>query len=64
MKKYYTVYRISDDEIIAAGNSEECTKILGLKNIRQFYAFVSKTRSGIRKRYAVVVEDIDETGDE
>lgn len=55
---YYTVYK--DDEIIAFGSSLECTHKLGLKNVRQFYALVSKTRSGLRHHYDIVVEDTDD----
>lgn len=55
MGNYYTVYNKNDD-IIAAGNATKCMEILKLKNVRQFYAFVSKTRSGLRKNYTVVVE--------
>lgn len=64
MGRYYTVYRKDSDEIIAFGTSQECTKALGLKNVEQFYAFVSKTRSGIRKNYVVVVDTDDDTDDE
>ncbi len=56
--KYYTVYR--DDDIIAFGSADECTKKLCLKNIRQFYALVSKARSGLRHHYSIVVEDVRE----
>lgn len=63
MKKYYTVYKESSDEIIAFGNAEQCARQLGLKDARQFHAFVSKTRSGLRKRYYVNVEDITEDVD-
>lgn len=55
--KYYTVYR--DDDILAFGTAYQCTEKLGLKNIRQFYALVSKSRSGLRRRYDIVVEDIN-----
>lgn len=55
--RYYTVYK--DDEIIAFGSSLECTKKLGLKNVRQFYALISKARSGLRRHYVVVVEETD-----
>lgn len=48
--KYYTVYREDTEEIIAFGNAVQCAEILGLKDARQFHAFVSKTRSGLRKR--------------
>lgn len=61
--KYYTVYKEDGDEIIAFGNAIQCTEKLGLKNIRQFHAFVSKTRSGLRKRYTVVVEEYNDTTD-
>lgn len=55
---YYTVYR--DDEIVAFGNAIPCTKKLQLKNIRQFYALISKARSGLRQHYNVVVEKFNE----
>ena len=58
--KYYTVYREDTDEIIAFGNAAQCAEILGLKDARQFHAFVSKTQSGLRKRYTVVVEEDDD----
>ena len=57
--KYYTVYREDTEEIIAFGNAVQCAEILGLKDARQFHAFVSKTRSGLRKRYKVVIEEDD-----
>ena len=34
----------------------ECMVKLQLKDIEQFYSFVSKTKSGLRKRYTVVVD--------
>lgn len=43
---YYTVYR--DDEIVAFRNANQCTEKLQLKKIRQFYALISKARSGLR----------------
>lgn len=58
--KYYTVYREDTEEIIAFGNAVQCAELLGLKDARQFYAFVSKTRSGLRKRCKVVIEEDDE----
>ncbi len=61
--KYYTIYK--DDEIVAFGTSSQCTKMLGLKDLRQFYAFVSKARSGLRKHFAIVAEEIaDEQPDD
>ena len=62
--KYYTVYREDTEEIIAFGNAVRYTEILGLKDARQFHAFVSKTRSGLRKHYKVVVEEYDEDVEE
>lgn len=58
-QKYYTVYSDKNDEIVAFGTSAECCKTLGYKDIEQFYAFVSKTRSGLIKHYSVVAESID-----
>ena len=55
---YYTVYR--DEEIVAFGNALQCTEKLRLKNIRQFYALISKARSGLRQHYNVVVEKIND----
>lgn len=54
---YYTVYR--DDKIVAFGTAHQCTETLKLKNIRQFYALISKARSGLRSHYSIVVEKID-----
>lgn len=62
-RRYYTVYDNKSDEIVAFGSSVECTKKLGLKDTEQFYAFVSKTRSGLIKRYSVVVEDETQNDD-
>lgn len=59
---YYTVYH--DDEIVAFGNAIQCTEILQLKNIRQFYALISKARSGLRQHYSIVVENVNEAEDE
>ena len=58
--KYYTVYREDTEEIVAFGNAVQCAEILGLKGARQFHVFVSKTRSGVRKRYTVVVKEDEE----
>lgn len=58
--KYYTVYREDTEEIIAFGNAVQCAEILGLKNARQIHDYVSKTRSGLRKHYKVVVKEADE----
>ncbi|MBE6616628.1 MAG: hypothetical protein E7627_01605 [Ruminococcaceae bacterium] len=55
-RRYYTVYRNEDDEIVAFGNAAECTRQLGLKDEEQFYAFVSKTKSGLRKSHSVVID--------
>ena len=63
MGKYYTVYKENNDEIVAFGTSAQCTEMLGLKDLEQFYSFVSKTRSGLRKNYVVVVDDDTETED-
>lgn len=61
--KYYTVYDECTEEIIAFGNASQCTETLGLKDVRQFHDFVSKTCSGIGKNYKVVVEDDEENLD-
>ena len=55
--KYYTVYH--DDEIVAFGSAAQCTQKLGLKTIRGFHALVSKSKSGLLKHYAVIVEDVE-----
>ena len=49
-----------DDEVVAFGSAQQCTGKLKLKNIRQFYALVSKSRSGIRSHYSIVVEELEE----
>ena len=57
MAKYYTVYDNKTDEIVAFGSSKECMAKLGIKDIEQFYALVSKTKSGLIKKYSVVVDE-------
>lgn len=57
---YYTVFLAKTDEVVAFGNAEQCAKKLGLKNARQFHAVVSKTSSGIHKRYVIVKEPLDD----
>ncbi len=60
MGKYYTVYLRATDEIVAFGTSKECTEKLGLKDVEQFYALCSKNKSGLHKRYVIVIDDEDE----
>lgn len=55
---YYTVYR--DDEVVTFGTAYQCTEKLELKNIRQFYDLISKSRSGLRQHYYVVIEKVGE----
>ena len=64
MGKYYTVYKNDNDEIVAFGTSAQCAETLGLKDVEQFYSFVSKTRSGLRKNYVVVVDEDDDADTE
>ena len=58
--KYYTVYLRKTDEIVAFGTSKECTEKMGLADVEQFYALVSKNRAGLQKRYVIVVDEDDE----
>ena len=60
-QKYYTIYDKKTERIVAFGDSDECTKQLGLKNREQFYAHVSKTRSGYLKRHEIITEPLDES---
>ncbi len=63
--KYYTVYndRTETETIIAAGDANECARILGMTR-DSFHSFVSNTRSGRTKGFYVVVEDLNSTNDE
>ena len=62
-RKYYTIYDNTNDEVVAFGSAVDCMKKLGIKDIEQFYSFVSKTRSGLRKRYTVVAENEDDVSE-
>ena len=62
-RKYYTIYDNTNDEVVAFGSAVDCMKKLNIKDIEQFYSFVSKTRSGLRKRYTVVAEDEDDVSE-
>ena len=56
--KYYTVYLNKTDEIVAFGTAKECAEKLHLADVEVFYATVSKNKSGILKKYTVVVDEM------
>ncbi len=57
MSHYYTVYNNKTDEVVAFGSAKECADKLRLKNVRLFYSYVSKSKSGLIKKYKIVVEN-------
>lgn len=62
-KRHFYIVRLKrDDRIVATGTSEECTKQLGFKTVKNFYAVLSKNRSGKRHRYEIdiMTEDQEE----
>ena len=59
-KTYYTVYLNKTDEVIATGTAEECRKQLDLKSINCFHSLVSKSIKGIRDKYTIVKEFVDD----
>jgi len=63
MKKYYTIYDAESDEVIAHGTARECAKKMNL-TIESFYCAVGRARSGKRKKYVVVEEDIESIDEE
>lgn len=46
----YTVYDKYDD-VICIGTSDECARVLGLKNTASFYSILNKTKNGKMKKY-------------
>ncbi len=56
--KYYTVYDANTDELITHGTAKECAEKMNL-TIESFYCAVGRARSGKRKKYTVVEEDVD-----
>jgi hypothetical protein len=55
--KYYTVYLSSTDEVIAYGTSIQCAKKMNM-TIGSFYCAVDRSRSGKRKKYVFIEEEI------
>lgn len=51
-KKYYTVYDVKTEEMIAAGDAKSCASQLNM-HPQTFYSTVSKVRSGKNKRYEI-----------
>ena len=60
---YYTIYLNSTDEIVAAGDSEECQKQLNRKTLMSFYSLVSKNRLGVQKKYTIITDTWNENDD-
>jgi len=61
MKKiYYTIYLTKTDEIVASGTSKECMKQLNKKSLNSFHSLVSKSQKGIREKYTVYKEYLEE----
>lgn len=58
MRHYYTVYD-NNDQIVAFGDAKACAQKLNV-TLESFYSFVSNTRSGRTRSYAVVVEKYSE----
>ena len=59
MRHYYTIYNNKDDQIVAFGDAKACAHQLNV-TLDSFYSFVSNTRSGRTRSYAVVVEECKE----
>lgn len=55
-KKWYTVYRAVDDEVVALGTGAMCAKGLGW-TLETFYSIVSKVKFGKNRAYTIVVEN-------
>lgn len=64
LQKLYAVYDAVSDELLAFGTSEECTRLLGIKNIATFYEICSRVFRGKNVKYAIVVmDDSEEEGE-
>lgn len=57
-KKYFTIYNNSTDDIVASGFLEECAEQMKT-NPRCMSSIISKAIHGKRKKYTVVVEEIN-----
>lgn len=53
---FYTVYRRSDDEIVAVGDAKSCCKQLGIKRC-PFYSLISRQRRGKKQKLYVYSSD-------
>lgn len=57
-KRYYTIYRARDDEILAFGDKESCAAMLGISQ-KSFYSMVADVRAGRNKKYEIYSEPLD-----
>ena len=55
--KYYTVWNMKTDEMVASGTAQECAAIMG-RSIADFYTMVMRVRKGKNRKFAVQVEDL------
>lgn len=63
MAFYYTIYDAKTDELLAYGDSFSCAKALGL-SMSYFYTMITRCRHGACKKYAILVEPLNDELDE
>ena len=57
-KRYYTIYRAKDDEILAFGDKESCAAMLGISQ-KSFYSMIADVHAGRNKKYEIYSEPLD-----
>lgn len=63
VRKWYTVYRAVDDEILTIGTSKECASNLDMP-IEGFRSMLTRVKLGVNKQYIIAIEEVDSNYEE
>lgn len=58
VRKWYTIYRAVDDEILTIGTSKECASNLDMP-IEAFRSMLTRVKLGENRKYIIAIEEVD-----
>ena len=56
--KWYTIWRASNDELLAFGTMARCAQMLGM-SLRNFQSLTCNVRKGKNKKYYILEENVE-----
>ena len=60
MIRWYAVYRIRDDALLACGTAKRCAAMLGFASPQSLYTMVQRQRQGKLRHFEIYFEDVDD----